>query len=100
MLSAFLRVVTNPRIFARPTPFEQAVAFCSLLRTRGNAILVSPGPRHWGIFMDVCRRANAKGNVVPDAYLAALAIESGCSFATADRDFTRFADLELADVPT
>ena len=43
--------------------------------------------RHWDIFVGLCRRANARGNLVPDAYLAALAIESGSQFTTSDRDF-------------
>jgi uncharacterized protein len=54
---------------------------------------VNPGPRHWRLFADFCESAKAKGNLVPDAYFAALAVESGCEWITADRDFGRFADL-------
>lgn len=52
-----------------------------------------PGPRHWKLFTDLCRRAGAKGNLVPDAYLAALAIESGSEWITTDPDYARFPDL-------
>lgn len=51
------------------------------------------GPRHWGIFRALCADAGAKGNLVPDAYLAAMAIESGCEWVTTDRDFSRFSGL-------
>ena len=52
---------------------------------------LSPGPRHWDIFERLCRAADATGNLVPDAYLAALAVEHGAELISADRDFARFA---------
>lgn len=52
-----------------------------------------PRPRHWGIFVDPCRAANAKGDLVPDAYHAALAIEHACDWVTTDRDFALFPGL-------
>jgi predicted nucleic acid-binding protein len=55
--------------------------------------LISPGSRHWGIFVDLCRKVGAKGNLIPDAYLAALAIESGSEWITTDRDYARFPGL-------
>jgi len=56
-------------------------------------VVVAPGPRHWEIFDRVCRAGDARGNLVPDAYLAALAIESGSEWITVDRDFSRFPGL-------
>ena len=44
-------------------------------------------------FTRLCRDAGAKGNLVPDAYLAALAIESGSEWITTDRDYSRFDGL-------
>jgi predicted nucleic acid-binding protein len=55
--------------------------------------VIQPGPRHWGIFRGVCQRARASGNLVQDAWLAALAIESGCEWITTDRDYARFDGL-------
>jgi predicted nucleic acid-binding protein len=54
---------------------------------------VRPGPRHWQIFADLCRATNARGNLVADAYLAALAIEWDSEWVTADGDFGRFPGL-------
>jgi uncharacterized protein len=55
---------------------------------------VSPGVRQWEIFTRLCREADVKGNLAPDAYLAALAIESGGEWITTDRDYSRFRGLE------
>jgi toxin-antitoxin system PIN domain toxin len=93
ILSGFLRVVTNPKAFKLPTPLETAVAFAELLRSQPNCVPVAPGPRHWDIFTQLCLTAGVKGNLVPDAYLAALAIESGSEWITTDRDFSRFRGL-------
>ena len=56
-------------------------------------MIVAPGPRHWPTFERLCLAAGAKGNLVSDAYLAALAIESGNEWITTDRDFSRFPGL-------
>lgn len=93
VLSGFLRIVTHPRIFQLPAGMAEAVAFADALRGRPNAVPVAPAARHWAIFTRLCRESGTKGNLVPDAYLAALAIESGCELATADRGFARFAGL-------
>ncbi len=93
VLSGFLRVVTHPRVFNPPSSIEQALAFVADVRNQPNCVLVKPGSRHWAIFEKLCRTANVKGNLVPDAYLAALAIESGSEWITTDRDFSRFSGL-------
>ena len=93
VLSGFVRIVTHPRVFSPPSPIEHALAFVEAFRSQPNATPVAPGPRHWEIFAKLCRTAGAKGNLVPDAYLAALAIETGSEWITADRDFARFPGL-------
>jgi len=96
ILAAFVRVVTHPRIYRTPTPPETAMRFVDEVRVRPNAVSVMPGARHWGIWADLCRRPGIVGNLVPDAYLAALAIEANAEWVTSDRDFVRFEpDLEL-----
>ncbi len=93
VLSGFLRIVTHPRIFQPPTPIDKALEFAEALRSQPNCIRLSPGERHWQLFTRLCREAKAKGNLVPDAFLAALAIESGSEWITSDRDFSRFNGL-------
>lgn len=93
VLASLLRIVTNPRIFPRPDSFEDALRFCATLMDQPHCQAVQPGPRHWQIFCDLCRRSHALGNLVQDAWFAALAIEFGCEWITTDRDYTRFDGL-------
>jgi toxin-antitoxin system PIN domain toxin len=93
VLSGFLRVVTHPRVFVTPSPIEKALEFINGMRARANCALVSPGQRHWEIFTSLCGRLAPKGNLIPDAFFAALAIEWGCTWATTDGDYARFPGL-------
>ena len=94
VLSGFLRIVTHPRVFSPPTPIERALKFVDDLRGVYNFLSVNPGRRHWEIFTSLCRKAGARGNLIPDAYLAAVCIESGCELVTTDRGFSRFPGLK------
>jgi uncharacterized protein len=93
VLSGFIRVVTHPRVFSVPTPLESALEFVDQLRSASNCVPVAPGARHWEIFARLCRQGGAKGNQIPDAYLAALAIENGSDWITTDRGFARYRGL-------
>lgn len=93
VLSGFLRIVTHPKVFSPPSSIGSALAFAEALRSDPNCIAVAPGARHWSLFVRLCRDSQAKGNLVPDAYLAALAIESGSELITTDRGFGRFRAL-------
>jgi toxin-antitoxin system PIN domain toxin len=95
VLSGFLRVVTHPHVFNPPSSMAKALAFAKELRNQPNCTLINPGPRHWEIFCRLCKTAEIKGNLVPDAFLAAVAIESGSEFVTADRDYHRFPGLRV-----
>ena len=94
VLSGFLRVVTHPRIFNPPTPLALALQFTETITEHPHSIFVSPGNRHWEIFTSLCKTVEARGNLVPDAYFAALTIESGNTWVTTDRDYSRFPNLD------
>jgi toxin-antitoxin system PIN domain toxin len=94
VLSGFVRVVTHPAVFNPPSPLDKALAFASEVMTPEHAVPVAPGPRHWEIFSKLCRDAGARGNLVADAYLAALAIESGSEWISTDGDYARFPGLK------
>ncbi|MEX5213623.1 MAG: type II toxin-antitoxin system VapC family toxin [Nitrospiraceae bacterium] len=95
VLSGFLRVVTHPKVFNPPSLMSAALAFAQELRQQPNCTVMAPGPRHWEIFSRLCTVADVKGNLVPDAFLAALAIESGSEWITTDRDYHRFPGLRV-----
>ena len=92
-LSGFLRIVTHPRIFVTPSPIRAALEFAREVRSHPNCQLIGPGSRHWSIFTGLCESVLATGNLIPDAWFAALAIEAGCEWITTDRDYKRFAGL-------
>lgn len=93
VLSGFLRVVTNHRVYREPSPVDVALGFCDAVREAPAAVALRPGPRHWAIFASLCRTVGARANVVPDAFHAALAIENRATWITTDRGFARFPGL-------
>lgn len=93
-LSSLLRIVTHSRVFVQPSTLEEAITWCDFLLARPQAVSIQPGERHWRIFTNLCAEADARGNLVPDAWFAALAIESGCRWITLDRDYSRFPGLD------
>ena len=93
VLAGFVRVSTHARIFTKPAPTPMAFAFVDALRRQPTVVDIAPGSRHWTIFRRLCTTAGAKGNLVADAYLAAIAIEAGGEWITLDRDFSRFSGL-------
>ena len=93
VLASVVRIVTNPRALPNVLPLHEAIGFANLLLEQTHCQWVEPGPRHWRIFCDLCRGANATGGLIQDAWFAALAIESGCEWITLDRDFARFEGL-------
>jgi toxin-antitoxin system PIN domain toxin len=92
-LASLVRISTHPRIYVHPSTLAEAFAFCEALLQPEHCTMVQPGPRHWAIFTDLCRRSRASGNLVQDAWFAALAIELGCEWITTDRDYARFPGL-------
>jgi len=94
-LASFVRIVTNRRIFKTPTPPSVALDFVETLRAAPMARPIDEGVSHWEIFVRLCRETNAAGDDIPDAYLAALAIENDCEFISTDAGFARVSGLKL-----
>src|SRR5258706_11611574 len=88
-LSGMVRIVTHPQIYPKPTPIDLALNFAQELRDDEGSVIISPGLRHWEIFTRLCRTAGAKGNLVSDAYFAALAMESGAEWIISDPGYSR-----------
>jgi toxin-antitoxin system PIN domain toxin len=89
----FVRIVTNPRIFAAPSSSALAFSFVDALLSRGGCTMVRPGAKHFEIYRKLCESPNINGKIAGDAVQAALAIESGCELVTTDTDYARFAPL-------
>jgi toxin-antitoxin system PIN domain toxin len=93
VLTSLVRICTHPRIFRNPNTLDSALHFCNALTAPRTCQIMTPGVRHWGIFEDLCRRVRAHGNLVQDAWLAAVAIEFGCEWITTDSDYSKFPGL-------
>lgn len=94
-LLAFLRIGTNLRLRKDAPTIEEASAIVSSWLERPTVTLLQPGERHWQILRDLMSKGQARGPLVTDAHLAALAIEHGATLATTDRDFARFPGLKF-----
>lgn len=96
---SFVRLATNRRVFAAPTPLPDAFAYLHSLRQQAGHTLLTPGPDHLDVFERLCRAYDASGDLVPDAQLAALAVEYGAEVLTFDRDFARFDAVRWSSPP-
>jgi len=94
---AFLRLATSPRVVERPLSVAEAAGEIDKWLTAPAGDIVEPTERHWLVLRGILEEADARGPLVPDAHLAALAIEYGATLATTDRDFRRFPGLRLLD---
>lgn len=93
VLAAVLRIATHPAVYRTPTPRKVVEKYIETLMALPAAVTLRAGDQHWSLFLDLCRKADCHGNLVQDAYLAALALEHGCRWITTDRDFARFPRL-------
>jgi hypothetical protein len=91
--SGFVRIVTNQRLWREATEPAIALDFIARLRGRRACRVLAPGAGTWRVFARLVESTGARSKLVADAYLAALAIENGCTLVTCDGDFARFADL-------
>jgi toxin-antitoxin system PIN domain toxin len=92
-LLAFLRLVTNPRVFERPEPIADAWHQVRNWLARENAWIPQPTERHVEIVSELMALPGIRSNLIPDVHLAALAIEHGLTLCSADGDFARFPGL-------
>jgi hypothetical protein len=91
----FLAITTHPRIFQPPTPVEIALAAIAAWMASPTCEMLGEGPGYFETLRRVSTNAKAVGAMVHDARIAALCIHHGVrELWTADRDFSRFSELE------
>ena len=94
VLSAFIRIGTNPRVFEQPLSLENAIARVQSWLDQPCTRVIRPTEDHWSLFQIMLEDGQAVANLVTDAHLAALAIEHGCDLVSTDSDFSRFPKLK------
>lgn len=96
-LSAFLRISTHPRVFARPLKAEEAAQQVEEWLAAPAAWVPVPTARHAEVLLPLVRALRITGALVSDAHLAALAMEHGVALWSTDADFARFPGLVWHD---
>lgn len=92
-IGAFLRISTHPRVLSAPMTAAEAQRYVDTWLDLGT-VWVPPATEHTvRIYADLARRHHVTGNLVPDAQLAALAMEHGVAVASGDTDFARFGEV-------
>jgi hypothetical protein len=94
VLTAFVRIATNPRLHQRPLTLDEACERVQSWFDQPCVRLLHPTEQHWRFFQQVLRTGNATGNLVTDAHLAAVALEHNCELCSTDSDFARFPGLK------
>lgn len=93
VLTAFLRIATNPRLHQRPLTANEAIEKVQSWLNQPCVRLLEAGPAHWEIFKSILEEVRVTGNLVSDAHLAALAIGFGADLCSTDSDFAKFPRL-------
>lgn len=93
--ASFVRIVSNRRIWRLPSSTSDALAFVAAVRASPAVRWQHAGPRQWEIVDGLVRQLGLTGDDIPDAYLAAAALDVGATFVTSDRAFARFRDLRV-----
>lgn len=91
--SGFIRLMTHPRVLARPLATSDAVRHVRTWLEQPAVIVPEPGQRFAGLFLDYLAQLGSAGNLTTDAQLAALAVEHQAELNSNDADFSRFAGL-------
>lgn len=98
VLLGFVRIATDHRIYRAPVTAPEALTFVDALINAPRAIEIRPTDSTWSRFATICSEDRlVRGKLVPDAWLAALAISHGARLATADRGFGRYDGLDWFD---
>ncbi len=96
-LNAFVRIATNPRASDHPLKPIEAWRFVTEWLAAPTAWIPTPTERHAEVLGGLVRRYHLAGNLIPDAHLAAIAIEHGLEVCSADTDFARFREIRWRD---
>jgi toxin-antitoxin system PIN domain toxin len=97
VLLAFVRLVTNPRVFESPLRIDEALDALDAWIAAPCATVVYPGPRHLVVLRQLLEPLGTAANLTSDAHLAALALEHDAELCSADADFSRFPGIRWSN---
>ena len=89
-LGAFMRIITHPRVTRQPLTGPQAWSHVEGWLAVSPSWIPPTSKHTAAVFARLHEEASITGNLVPDAQLAALAVQHGLTVMSADTDFARF----------
>jgi uncharacterized protein len=93
VISGFLRIVSNPKLFSNANT-AMALAFIDGLETQVNFAVFHDSAQQWRIFKNLCQTMQPTGNDFSDLFIAAFALEYNATLVSADQGFARFTNLK------
>ena len=95
VIHAFMRLMTKGKFLANPLTIHEAISIVNEWFGSGTAVLLEPGPRYWEVLQQLLIAIDARGDLVADAHIAALAVEHQAAVCTVDHDFQRFPGVRV-----
>ncbi len=97
VISSVIRICTNRRVFKDGNLVKTEIVIDALeaITIRPNCRVIHSNPSHLYRFLELCVDMKIVGDLVPDAYIAALAIDNNCTLVSTDKDFRRFKGLKV-----
>lgn len=97
VILGFIRISTNARVLSEPRSIAEAITIVRSWIERPNVRILTPSSGYWLTLLEIATDGGARGDLVMDAHLAALAREHGATVVSTDRDFRRFRQVRLID---
>lgn len=95
VITSYIRIGTNPKLFRKPLTVSDAEMNLTRIIEHPLGEIITPKSGHWTLFINLVKAEQVAADLVMDAHLAALAMEHKARFATTDRDFARFRGLNF-----
>lgn len=92
-LLGFVRMSTNPKVFAKPLATMDALRFVEKWLDHPTTVVVGEAEDHWSRVGDLLKQVGTAGDLTTDAHLAAIAISYDATTASCDADFAKFPGL-------
>lgn len=96
--AGFVRITTHPKVFPVPSPTAEAIEFCRALKEASASVQVEPGGRFISLLGSFLAENDIRGDHTSDAYLAALAMENGCTIVTEDKRFRKMKGVRTVSI--
>ena len=92
---AFIRITTNHRVMEIPLEPKEAIRCMDVLLSHGKTLVPTRGKNHWQNFTRLVESSGARGPLITDAHIAALALDHDAIVCSHDTDFLKFKEVRF-----